>query len=168
MVSRPIRASIAGALLLLAGACTGGASHDDLTAEEKARGIVPVTIRTQNATHRFKAEPARTPEAQQRGLMFRTDLTEKSAMLFFPYPADGSGPREASFWMKDTPTALDIVFIRPDGVIANIERGEPFVEAPVTSTEPVGAVLEVKAGVAEKLGIAAGDRVSWPDGPQSN
>ena len=36
--------------------------------------------------------------------MYRTDIPPDGGMLFAPYPADGGPPREASFWMKNTPT----------------------------------------------------------------
>lgn len=159
MLTRILAPALVAALAPLA-ACTGGATT--LTAEEQAKGIVPVTVTTKSGKHVFKAEPAVTPAEQQRGLMFRTDLTDTSAMLFWPYPAGGGAPKEASFWMKDTPTALDLVFIRPDGTIARIARGEPFDETPIPSGEPVGAVLEVKAGVAAATGMAEGDKVTWP------
>jgi uncharacterized protein len=163
MVSRTLSLALAAGLFALS-ACSGGiASGIQLTEEEQAKGIIPVTVTTKSGRHVFKAEPAKTPAEQQRGLMFRTDLTETSAMLFWPYPAEGGGPREASFWMKDTPTALDIIFIRPDGTIARIGRGEPFDESPVASGELVGAVLEVKAGVAAATGMAEGDKVTWPE-----
>jgi uncharacterized membrane protein (UPF0127 family) len=83
-------------------------------------------------------------------------------MLFAPYLADGGGPSEASFWMKDTPSPLDIIFIRADGTIAHIaENTVPFSEAPVASGEPVAAVLEINGGKSAELGIAVGDKVSW-------
>jgi uncharacterized protein len=94
--------------------------------------------------------------------MFRTDIARDGGMLFAPYPPEGGAPREASFWMKNTPTPLDIVFIRPDGTIATIaENTVPFSEAPVRSGEPVSAVLEILGGRAAELGIAPGDRVTW-------
>jgi uncharacterized membrane protein (UPF0127 family) len=83
-------------------------------------------------------------------------------MLFYPYPAEGGPPREASFWMKNTPTPLDILFIRTDGTIATIaENTVPFSEAQVRSREPVGAVLELVGGRTAELGIAEGDKVTW-------
>ncbi len=94
--------------------------------------------------------------------MFRTDIGKDGGMLFSPYPGDGGPPREASFWMKNTPTPLDIIFIRPDGTIATIaENTVPFSETPVPSGEPVSAVLEILGGRAAELGIAPGDKVSW-------
>jgi hypothetical protein len=84
-------------------------------------------------------------------------------MLFWPYPPGGGAPRAASFWMKNTPTPLDIVFIRADGTIARIaENTIPFSETQVPSGEPVAAVLELVGGRAAELGIAEGDRVTWP------
>lgn len=129
---------------------------------------VAVTITTADGkTHAFKVEQARTRQEQDRGLMFRTDIPENGGMLFFPYPAEGGGPREASFWMRNTPSPLDILFIRQDGSIATIaENTEPFSEAPIRSGEPVGAVLELRGGRAAELGIAPGDTVRWTGAKQ--
>ena len=105
---------------------------------------------------------ARTPAEQQRGLMYRTGIPKDDGMLFAPYPAEGGPPREASFWMKNTPSPLDIIFIRADGTIARIaENTVPFSEAQVPSGEPVAAVLEINGGRSAELGIAEGDKVSW-------
>ncbi|HVF94576.1 MAG TPA: DUF192 domain-containing protein [Sphingomonas sp.] len=129
-------------------------------------GSVAVTIAAAGGRHRFVVELAATPAAQEKGLMYRTDLTPTGGMLFWPYPAAGGGPREASFWMKNTPTPLDIIFIRADGTIARIaENTVPFSEAPVASGEPVDAVLEIVGGRAAELGIGEGDRVTWSKAP---
>lgn len=125
-----------------------------------ARAIV--TIESAGASHVFKVDVARTAQEQQRGLMFRTGIPVDGGMLFAPYPAEGGGPKEASFWMKDTPSPLDIIFIRADGTIAHIaENTVPFSEAPVRSGEPVAAVLEINGGKSSELGISVGDKVSW-------
>lgn len=95
--------------------------------------------------------------------MYRTDLKPDSAMLFWPYPPDGGPPRAANFWMKNTPTSLDIVYIRADGAIAHIAANAvPFSEEILPSGEPVAAVLEIVGGRADALGIAEGDHVDWP------
>ncbi|RHW17503.1 DUF192 domain-containing protein [Sphingomonas gilva] len=136
---------------------------------EAAKQLAPVTIRTADGkTHIFQAEIADTVELQQRGLMYRTDLGPQSAMLFAPYPPEGP-PRVASFWMQNTPTSLDIVFIRADGTIASIaENTVPYSTDPIPSGEPVAAVLELVAGRTAELGISEDDRVSWPGGPSAN
>lgn len=105
----------------------------------------------------FKVELADTPEAQARGLMFRDSLGDFEGMIF---PSDM--PEVRSFWMKNTPLSLDIIFIAPDGRILNIAANtEPYSLASVSSKGPAGAVLELRAGRAAALGIVPGDRVSW-------
>ena len=105
----------------------------------------------------FKVELAASPEAQARGLMFRTELGDNEGMLF---PSDVPQPR--SFWMKNTPLSLDIIFIGPDGRIANIAADTvPYSLDSVTSIGPASAVLELRAGRAKAMGIVAGDRVVY-------
>lgn len=132
---------------------------------EARTATIALSIQSARGAHRFQVETAKTEAEQQRGLMYRTDIPRDGGMLFAPYPPSGP-PREASFWMKNTPSPLDIIFIRADGSIAHIaENTTPFSEAPVASGEPVAAVLELRGGRTAELGIAEDDKVSWPGGP---
>lgn len=107
---------------------------------------------------RFDIEIARTGDQHMRGLMYRTDLPENRAMLFV---FDAAGQR--AFWMKDTPTPLDIIFAAEDGTIVRVARNTvPFSTVPIRSGAPALYVLEVHAGTAEALGIEAGDRLVHP------
>ena len=125
-------------------------------------GSIALTIAGAHGRHDFVVERATTAAEQEKGLMFRTDLTPDGGMLFWPYPAGGGAPIQANFWMKNTPTPLDIVFIRADGTIARIaENTVPFSEEGIPSNEPVGAVLELVGGRTGELGIAEGDKVTW-------
>ncbi len=159
---RALKAAIAAAILF-----GSHLSIADVAAAQTARTAAPmievVVTSASGKAHRFQVEHAKTSEAQSRGLMYRTELPRDGGMLFAPYPGDGSPPREASFWMHNTPSALDILFIRPDGVIARIAANAvPFDETRILSGEPVSAVLELNGGRAAELGIAAGDKVDWP------
>jgi uncharacterized membrane protein (UPF0127 family) len=167
MMAKALAASL---LLVSVGACSGGGAGNAAAGPDQAAGesgeagkaLLPVTIASANGTHVFRVERAVTAAQQAQGLMYRTDLKPDGGMLFHPYPAEGGAPREASFWMKNTPTPLDILFLRPDGTIATIaENTVPYSQAPVTSREPVSAVLEIVGGRAADLGIAEGDRVTW-------
>ena len=159
MMLKHVAAALALVVLPLT-ACTGDGVASS-AADEKA-GLT-VTVASANGAHAFTVEIAKTAQEQERGLMFRTDIPANGGMLFAPYPPDGGAPREASFWMKNTPSPLDIIFIRADGTIATIaENTVPYSETSVPSGEPVAAVLEIRGGRAAELGIAEGDKVSWP------
>jgi len=73
---------------------------------------------------------------------------------------DWGTPRESAMWMRNTITALDMVFITQDGRIHRIaERTVPLSLATVESRGPVRATLELAAGTAERLNLRVGDRV---------
>jgi uncharacterized membrane protein (UPF0127 family) len=132
---------IAAVLLVLAAAC--------------ARGGPVAVIHTGADTVEVALEVARTPEAQERGLMYRTSLADGRGMLFtFPDDADHQ------FWMKNTVIPLDMIFIAHDGRIAGIHAdATPLSTAAVGVGKPSRFVLEVPGGYARRRGIAAGDRV---------
>ena len=162
MISKSVRAALVAAAVALCGACTSNGNE-----ASNAASVLPrteVTVESAGGAHRFNVEVARTTKEQADGLMYRTDIPQDGGMLFAPYPAGGGAPRAASFWMKNTPSPLDILFIRPDGTVATLaENTIPFSEAPVSSREPVSAVLEIRGGRAAELGIAEGDKVRWKD-----
>lgn len=118
---------------------------------------MPLTIKSGNKTHRFTVELARTGEEQATGLMNRSTLAPDRGMVF-PFEP----PREASFWMKNTLIPLDMIFVRADGRIANIEANTvPLSLDPVYSAGTVVAVLEIAGGRAAELDIKPGDTVKW-------
>ncbi len=120
-------------------------------------GQISLCIKSKGKDHAFTVEVAATPDEQQKGLMFRTELSDKAGMIF-----PQSEPRIASFWMKNTVISLDIIFIKPDGKIENIAANTtPYSTDPVSATAPVSAVLELRAGLSAELGIGPGDVVTW-------
>ena len=119
--------------------------------------VIPLTVTSGDERIAFSVEVADTPEAQARGLMFRTELGDSEGMIF-PY----DGTRAQSFWMKNTPLPLDIIYIGPDRRISNIAaETEPYSLDPVYSVGPVLGVLELRGGRAAELGIEPGDLVEW-------
>ena len=119
--------------------------------------LTMLTVESGKKTHRFVVEVANTPEAQARGLMFRTELGDDEGMVF---PSEPIAAR--SFWMRNTPIPLDIIFVGVDGRISNIEANTvPYSLDPVSSVGLASAVLELRGGRAAELGIAAGDKVTW-------
>ncbi|TIY02678.1 MAG: DUF192 domain-containing protein, partial [Mesorhizobium sp.] len=94
---------------------------------------------------------------REAGLMFREEMADDHGMLFV-----FEGPRDVSFWMKNTPMPLDLIFVGQDGRIRAIKQGEPQSEAMISPGEPVRFVLELKAGTAARSGIADGDLLRHP------
>ncbi|CAN5119676.1 hypothetical protein BH09PSE3_BH09PSE3_20240 [soil metagenome] len=149
---------LVGAFLML-GAVTGCAPGTAAVGVASVETI-PLTITSAKATqktHRFKVEIARTEAEQARGLMFRPHIDPDGGMIFPMNPA-----RFASFWMKNTVSSLDLLFIRSDGTIARIAADAvPYSLDPIDSGEPVAAVLELAGGRAAELGISEDDKVVW-------
>ena len=155
----------AAPVLLIAAACTPDGGEPPITPiqqSETARhpvsglAIIPVTVVTASGRIEFATELADTTDAQAQGMMFRTEMGDDEAMIF---PSAAPGTR--SFWMKNTPLPLDIIFIGPDGRITNIEAGVPYSLESVSSDGPAVAVFEIRGGLSEERGIAVGDRVEF-------
>jgi uncharacterized membrane protein (UPF0127 family) len=118
---------------------------------------VPLTVTSGGRTHKFTVEVAATSEEQATGLMNRASLAPDRGMIF-PFAEES----QASFWMKNTLIPLDMIFVRADGSIANIEANTvPLSLQPVHSDGPVAAVLELAGGRSAELGIKPGDKVKW-------
>jgi uncharacterized membrane protein (UPF0127 family) len=111
--------------------------------------------RTSSGEYAFSLEIADEEFERERGLMFRQTMAADHGMLF-----DFGRTEVVSMWMRNTPMALDMVFIRQDGTVARIaERTQPFSDDIVTSQEPVAYVLELRAGVSRLIGLKPGDQL---------
>lgn len=121
--------------------------------------ILPITGSAVIKRETFELEVAATPQQQQLGLMFRSALPDNRGMLF-PF----STPRRASFWMKNVPVPLDMVFLRNNRVVMVASEVPPCASDPCPSYGPgseiVDTVLELRSGRAEELGLSPGDVVS--------
>lgn len=103
----------------------------------------------------INAEITETPDEKRRGLMFRKGLPDGEGMLFpFGFPA----PR--TFWMKNVPIPLDMIFADGEGTIVHIEHeAEPYSELPQGPNRPVQFVLEVPGGFCRRARIEIGQRL---------
>jgi uncharacterized membrane protein (UPF0127 family) len=129
-------------------------------AEQKPVGppLEPLEIATKAGVKRFQVEIADTAPERERGLMFRKSMPEDHGMLF---EFEDSAPR--AFWMHNTYLPLDIIYIDTAGTIVSISHNAvPFDDTPIPSVGAAQGVLELNAGMAEKLGVEAGDKVRHP------
>jgi uncharacterized protein len=124
--------------------------------------ILPISpdalvVETETGEQRFTIEVADTDLKRSAGLMFRTSMGDMHGMLFV-----FEQTRRVSFWMKNTPMPLDLIFIGEDGRVAAVLPGEPFSVTSIGPDVPVRFVLELKRGTAQKTGIADGVRLRHP------
>ncbi len=118
-------------------------------------------IREDEVFKEIGIEIADTDSTRTRGLMQRTSLPTDSGMLFL-----FDREEEQSFWMANTPLALDLIFVRADSTVLRIAKYvQPMSPDPVTSNGPARFVLEVPAGYSDTIGLIEGDRLRWQRTP---
>jgi uncharacterized membrane protein (UPF0127 family) len=131
-----------------------GGNGKNVSRPDFDRSTVTV-IRTDGMRFSFKAEVATRDKDQTYGLMFVRSMLDDQCMIF-PY----ASPKPVAFWMKNTLIPLDMLFVRPDGVIGQIKaKARPQDETFIYSQGPVSAVIEINGGLAKKYGLSTGDKV---------
>jgi len=117
-----------------------------------------VTVTASGVSHTFSVEIADDEAEREKGLMYRDRMAEDHGMLFlFP------DVRERAFWMKNTHIPLDIIYISRSGEVISIQKNAtPMNETPLNSYGAAAAVLEINGGLADRLGIRAGDQIAHP------
>ena len=117
-----------------------------------------VIIQTkENRELTFQVDVADTPAKRELGLQYRRDLAADRGMIFL-FPSES----HHSFWMKNTPIPLDMIFIsRDQKIVGIVERAVPF----STDSRLVPAasqfVLEINGGLAGHYGVKVGDSIRF-------
>jgi len=107
----------------------------------------------------FEVELAKNEEERAKGLMFRKELEENKGMLFV-FEKEEIYP----FWMKNTFLPLDIIWIDKNFRVVYISKNTlPCGQDPSCQSINPGKnakyVLEIKGGMAEKIGLKTGERI---------
>lgn len=146
-------------MLLFGAAPVAAADGSDATELDRIFQRSTLQIATPDARlHTFKIWIADDEQRRARGLMFVKHLAAEDGMLFV-YPQ----PQPISMWMKNTLVPLDMLFVAADGKVARVvENTKPQSLTTIESGSPVLAVVELAAGSAARLKIAAGARVIHP------
>ena len=104
-----------------------------------------------------RVEIADTPAKRELGLQYRRELGDDQGMLFL-FPAEST----QTFWMKNTPISLDMIFIGSNLRIVGIVRDAvPFSTTTLSVAAPSQFVLEIKGGLARRNRIEVGDPVRF-------
>lgn len=109
----------------------------------------------------FKLEIAATKAGRDLGLMYRTSMPADAGMVFVF--ADEQ-PRQ--FWMRNTRIPLDILYLDAAGKVVSVKQLQPFDETGVPSDGPAKYAIELNQGTAARVGVKAGDVVSFPPSVQ--
>jgi uncharacterized protein len=154
-------------LVALTALALGGCARGDAPAEGRpaaAPGKVASGAEVKDASawfplrldgHPLQVQVVVTLDEMQRGLMGRTDLGPEQGMVFV-YPA----PQQMSFWMKNTPTPLDIGFFTADGVLGEVYPLYPYDTTTVASRGyNYTLALEVNQGWFARQGVKLGARL---------
>jgi uncharacterized membrane protein (UPF0127 family) len=105
----------------------------------------------------FQVEVADTPAKRELGLQYRRDLPPDRGMIFL-----FSAESEHSFWMKNTPIPLDMIFISKDlKIVGIVEQAVPFSTESRSVPGASQFVLEINGGLSKRYGIKAGDTVQF-------
>jgi hypothetical protein len=106
---------------------------------------------------RLVVEIAETPEERAKGLMGRRLADFTAGMIFLFEKAESQ-----VFWMRNTPTSLDIIFIDSANRVLNIAaHTTPMSDRTYASAGPASIVVEAKAGFSDRFGIREGTLLRW-------
>ncbi len=128
----------------------------------------PATEKLVLGGEEFELELAVTAEARELGLMHRDHIDDHGGMLFI-YPWS----QVLSYWMKNCPIEMDIVFINDKGVVVATHRmlsapphrsGQSDAEYDNSlprydSRRPAQFAIELQAGTVDRLKIKPGDKI---------
>ena len=97
----------------------------------------------------FTVEVANNDRLRSLGFMGRTDIPEGTGMLFI-----WNDEAYRNFWMKNTPSSLDIIFFDKNGNFINVhENTIPYSLDNIPSLKPSKYVLELIAGSSKKFNL---------------
>jgi len=142
--------SLACGVLMLAVAGCG--AKEPATAAPKT---VSDTFAIKVGGHVVQVQLAVLPLEMERGLMERRDLAPDQGMLFVY-----RSTQQMTFWMRNTPTPLDIGFFTADGELAEIYPMLPFDEKTVASRgRELKFALEMNQGWFRDRGVKPGAKL---------
>lgn len=138
-------------ILLLATLSACGGTEQPAAPPKPATEFFPIAVG--RATVRMQL--AVTDAEMEKGLMHRTNLRSNQGMLFVYRE-----PRQVSFWMRNTPTPLEIGYFTSDGVLREIYPLIPFDERSVPSKRAdIQYAMEVCMGWFDATDVKPGDKI---------
>jgi len=92
----------------------------------------------------------------ETGLMYRNSMKNTQGMLFI-----FEDERERFFYMKNTRIPLDLIYINANKKVVSFQKNaKPFDESSLPSGKPAKYVLEINAGLVDRLNLMVNDSVA--------
>ena len=152
-----IAAAMAVLIALGIGPAGIGPAHAKAEPAIRPDGVVEMVRPDGSVAASLAVEIAESPEARARGLMGRV-LTDYMAGMLFIFES----VQPQTFWMRNTPSSLDMMFVDAGGKIVNIAAyTTPMSDQLYSSAGPAKYVVEAKAGFADRFGIRQGYTMRW-------
>lgn len=116
-----------------------------------------LSTETDSLKAKFDIEIAETDYETETGLMYRQSMEENQGMLFI-FPDVSS----RSFYMKNTEFPLDIIYVNAEMKIVSFQKNaKPYDESSLPSNVPAKYVLEINAGLSDKMQLQVGDSIAF-------
>ena len=128
---------------------------------EKPHFNIEGTLQFINANNdpvaRFYVEIADDAYSREKGMMYKHYIPDSVGMLFI-FPKED----HRFFWMKNTPSSLDIIYADADFNIVSIhENTPPKSQESIPSGDKAKYVIELKAGIVARFGITESHTFSY-------
>ena len=155
--------------LILAG-CKKDASTDATSPSANSKPTQPQlpteaqpklpTMKIYVGAETLDTELALTPQEEETGMMFRTNIQDSDSMLFvLPYA------QRADFWMMNCPESISAAYINTDGFISEIHHLEKNdTNGVIAATDDIRFVLETSDGWFTRHNIAVGTLIRTEKG----
>lgn len=144
-------------IFLVLVACAQKPQAQPVSSSETPEKIVVKFVMTETESVEVHCEVADTAAEREQGLMFRESLADDQGMVF-SYDEE----QILTFWMKNTPLPLDIIFISADKIVVAVAADTiPYSEALISSGLPAQYAVEVNAGFAARNHIVPGMGVEF-------
>ncbi|EKE20046.1 MAG: hypothetical protein ACD_8C00059G0008 [uncultured bacterium] len=104
----------------------------------------------------FKVEVVSERHDLEKGLGGRDGLCLSCGMLF-----KFSNPGKHAFWMKDMKFPIDIIWIFENKIVHLEKNVSPSLIGTLVSLQDADSVLEINAGMSDKLKLEIGDEASF-------
>ncbi len=153
-------------LALCAAACAGtlASMHWQVSNPRRVHQLKSLkVVKISASNHIIDSWVMDNDQKREEGMMFLTDKEVKSNQgMIFVFDTVQPNNGQHAFWMHNTLIPLDVIYISAAKKVVSISTGKVEDDTPLLPKGAYKFVLELKGGLAKKLGIKPGTRLNIP------